>query len=105
MTTADMVMIMLMIIDEEDLLVDKRDLTWTHTVRLSYVSLKKIIIFCLGGGDYYGDTYGAGDSYGYGDDYYGGTYDPVVLECLANDPSGGHDANAWIKTPGKFKNK
>jgi len=62
--------------------------------------------FTLGGGydygaggyDYGGDAYG-GDDY-YGSDYYG-DYDPAVLECLSNDPSGGHDANCWIKTPGE----
>ena len=56
---------------------------------------------------YGASDYGAGSDYGseYGYDPYGGygsDYDPVVLECLANDPSGGHDANAWIKTPGKL---
>lgn len=45
-----------------------------------------------GGSDYEGDYYGS--------DYYG-DYDPAVLECLSNDPSGGHDANAWVKTPGE----
>ena len=50
-----------------------------------------------GAGSDYGSEYGAYDPYG----GYGTDYDPVVLECLANDPSGGHDANAWIKTPGK----
>merc|ERR1712227_794563 len=62
--------------------------------------------FTLGGGydygaggyDYGGDAYG-GEDY-YGSDYYG-DYDPAVLECLSNDPSGGHDANCWIKTPGE----
>ena len=56
---------------------------------------------------YGASDYGAGSDYGseYGYDPYGGygsDYDPVVLECLANDPSGGHDANAWIKTPGNL---
>jgi len=50
-----------------------------------------------GAGSDYGSEYGAYDPYG----GYGTDYDPVVLECLANDPSGGHDANAWIKTPGE----
>lgn len=48
----------------------------------------------------YGDAgadYGGGDYYS---DYYG-DYDPSVIECLSNDPSGGHDANCWIKTPGE----
>lgn len=52
-----------------------------------------------GGGGGADDYYG-GDAYGAEDDYYG-EYDPAVLECLSNNPNGGHDGNAWIKTPGE----
>lgn len=57
-----------------------------------------------GGGSYdaYGDYDGgdAGSDYG---DYYAdyGAYDTGVIQCLTGDPSGGHDANAWVKTPGE----
>ena len=54
--------------------------------------------------NYGGNNYGGGgapaDGYDGYDDYYGdyyGEYDPGVLECLSNDPSGGHDANCWVK--------
>ncbi len=57
-----------------------------------------------GGGSYdaYGDYGGDAGGSDYGD-YYAdyGAYDTGVIQCLTGDPSGGHDANAWVKTPGE----
>ena len=48
----------------------------------------------------YGSSYDAYDNSDYSDSAYGLSVSDEVLECLSG-PQGGHDANAWIKTPGE----